>query len=827
MTLDPATIFSGPTISDILESSAGICAGAAGLAALVWRPLGRAILPTLAETYLRDFLPFDRVLADDETIRCKDGRLVQIVALGGADTGAMTARDRDELFDKRRAFFDACEEQTSIDVAAITLRRRTSVMTDSRWDNPPVQQMFDRYHTAFHNSFVNSHYLILSVAGGVKGGRTKLREAIAQAVASLDDYAPTILNNGKKAYSPLLTFWSDVINPGNPGPIGHTRLDLSPALCGTTVDFLDDGGVMEFRDGPHVTYGVAIGIPKWGDRTAEATMARLMALPCEMTVLQLAQPQSLLQAQALLDRRKKWVLGGKWSADLAEQFKAADSMLTPGTTDRQSKIRYQMTIFLYASSREELDHLIQAARVQMLPFGVRLIREASGVAERLWFSQFPGTRQWVHSQDFFSGNVADVLSLDAPAVGLERSDWSSEPIVLMRQLSGAPYKFQFHVSEEPEEVGHMCLIGPTGTGKTFFMNFLIAASLKVPGLRWFRFDRDLGAFPFTACLGQDGNYLALQTDMEDTNTCAVNPFQMAPTPANKAFLLQWLTKMAGTDPKTLEEIGRFIQGVQTPGLPMEKRTLTDNIVTFFHRDGQGFANLKKWADPNLYGRYINATRDTFDPVTGGRVLSIDVTQLFKDDNLAPVMSEYFLHRILGATREAKVPFGVFVDETEPMVRASPEQFGGDLKRMLQEIRRARGIVVLAFQRAKAISELGIQDLVLGQCPTLVFFRNPKLRAGDVEGFDLTDGQIAIIRGKSPLVRGKKHYVLLVRHLPNRVESVVIDFDLTMLDEYRRLLRGGRAAIDAVVAAKQAWGPDWLSHYLYDDFAEEEEEDDDE
>ena len=57
-------------------------------------------------------------------------------------------------------------------------------------------------------------------------------------------------------------------------------------------------------------------------------------------------------------------------------------------------------------------------------------------------------------------------SLEAPAIGLDRSDWCSEPILLLRQINGAPYKFQFHISDEQEAVGHMAMFGPTTAGET-------------------------------------------------------------------------------------------------------------------------------------------------------------------------------------------------------------------------------------------------------------------------------------------------------------------------------------------------------------------------
>ena len=830
MDFDPAFILQGPSLLQAALSTSGIVFGSVGLAAVAWKPAGKIVLPDLAETYLRDFLPFDRMLADDQTIRCKDGRLVQVIALGGHDSGGLSGRDRDDLYRKRKAFFEAFEEKTWIELTVVSLRRRTAASGDSdaRWDVPAFQEMFDLYDSGFSESYVNRHFLILSVAGRTAVGRGKLDEAVSHALAALDDFGPTVLTNGRKGFSPLLSFWAELVNAGNPGPIGRMKEGLASGVCATTVNFLDEGGILEFRDGPHVTYGAALGIPRWGDNTAEATVARILSLPCEMTILHLMKSRSLIEAQAIQERRKRWMLASRFNEQIAEQLKAADAFLIPNSSVRQTEIRYQMTIFLYSADRAELDGLVQRARIALQDYGIRLVREGSGSAERLWFSQFPGTRQFVHSQDFYSSNVADLVSLEAPAIGLDRSDWCSEPILLLRQINGAPYKFQFHISDEQEAVGHMAMFGPTGSGKTLMMNFLMAASLKVPNLRWFRFDRDQGAFPFTRCLGRHGQYLALQSDMETDDSCSLNPFQMTMNGANEGFLVRWLRERAriGDDPAAMEEIGRFLKALKEPGLPQGSKSLSALINTTFRREGAAFKGLRQWADPNLYGRYFNAARDTFDPSRGGRVVSVDVTQVFADDVLAPAVSDYLLHRILNSTKEAKIPFGIFVDETEPMVRASVE-FKNDLRRILQEVRRARGVAVLAFQRPKAIAELGMQELILGQCPTLVFFRNPRATNDEYGVFDLTPNQMAIIQGKAPAVRGKRRYVLLVRNTPSRRESVVVDFDLAALGDYVRMLRGGRDAIDAVVASQQMWNEDWLEHYLHGFDSTVDEDDTDE
>lgn len=825
-------------------TAAALFSAGAGLFAA--RQVRRHVLPPPVETGVRQHINFDRVLKDGSTLRRGDGRLLRVISLAGVDRGALPQGLKDELYERVKRSYEAFQERPEIELRIFERKVRMPMRLEGHWEAPALQELYETYQTGFTETFRQLFFLVLSIGPREKNARAVLERATEEMLADLHDFAPTLLSNHPvevrkgaevQRVSPLLSVWSELLNPVNPAPVPPTARDLTGQVAWTTYQFDDDAdggrGVLHFVDGPRTVYGQVCCVSKWGEVNSELTIQAIMAIPASITVCHLIEPWSQLRALNNVRSKRKWSVASAVQPDVRDQFEQAEQMLTPGSPTRQSIMRYQMAVIVYADDLEELEETIKAVRIALRQVEATMVVAPSGPAERIWWSQVPGHRQFVFYQDLWSGNVAQLAQFNAPATGCSRSEWGEGAIVPLRQIGGAPYNFTFHVSERSEEVGHMVIYGPTGVGKSLLMNFLMGASLRLPRVRWFRFDRDQGAYPFVRCLGSLGTFLALQSDLEGPDSCVINPFQMnLGSQANADFLRRWLRDRANDMKPDLDqillmnEIDSFMRHLTDGRTPMEERSLSAVFKSIFNRSLDCYPALEAWANPSLYGRFINGTRDTFDPKKGGRVVAIDVTAVFKDPILAAALIDYFWFRMIGYARETGDPWGLFIDETEPMCRQSAHFVDEVLRPGLQESRRARGVVVVAFQRQQAIHELGISDLIQEQCKTQIYLRNPKAKRADFR--DLTEEQFDIMKGRHPTVRGKPYTMLIVRDTPTGTESVVVDFDLSWVGRPLKILRGGRQAIDAIVALERRHGRDFLEPYLRDDFvglldeAEEEE-----
>lgn len=215
-----------------LSSALGLGLALTGTAALLaftaFPAIRQAVIPPVVESRLSDVLQFDAVLPDGRTIRCKDGSLTRTVRLGGLDYAALTEDERRALFAKRHSFFKSvCEAGERIKI--LTIRERVSIESDADYDNPILAEIHRRSMDAFEAVYVNRHYVCLTAPAGERGGLKALDERTTRLVETLHDFKPEVLDNGKGDHSPLLSFWSRLVN-GWPSSIPCVADNLSDRI---------------------------------------------------------------------------------------------------------------------------------------------------------------------------------------------------------------------------------------------------------------------------------------------------------------------------------------------------------------------------------------------------------------------------------------------------------------------------------------------------------------------------------------------------------------------------------------------------------------------
>ena len=115
-----------------------------------------------------------------------------------------------------------------------------------------------------------------------------------------------------------------------------------------------------------------------------------------------------------------------------------------------------------------------------------------------------------------------------------------DALALLITSARSPYYFSLHASDpkDPEggsrkDTGHTFICGPTGSGKSVLIGFLVAL-LRRQGVTQVLFDKDRGLEILARALG--GTYLPLKNGVPT----GFNPLQLPPTAENVEFLKTWL-----------------------------------------------------------------------------------------------------------------------------------------------------------------------------------------------------------------------------------------------------------------------------------------------
>lgn len=793
-----AVLRAPPASPDLLGTTAlggAVLIGAGALTIAALPAVRKAIMPPPAETYLSDLLQFDRVLSDGETIATKDGGLVQTIVLHGMDVGGMSPEELDSHLVRRKAWFEKVSD-AGLFLKILTVRERASYSLAAEYENPVLQAIHDRWSVQFERVFVNRDVLVVSAPKGAKNDLRALREAVKDCCDSLASYGPEVLALGSGSYSPLLSLWATLVN-GFPTAIGAFTDRLSERLVSATVQFGRENGVIEHIDGPRTLYSAVLSLNEWGEESSGAILRELLRLDGRLTVLQFVRGVPKMEALFHLTRNSRQSLLVFRNPFTSAEFVEAEANIQG---DRSSYLQHQLSVFVTAETRDELDKLITAARRAFLTHGVKPALEGDA-AEWLWRCRLPGFDAFVRTTSLQSQNLAHLCHFEQEPAGLERSDWGEGPIRVFKTATGGAYAFQMHVSERDEELAHSAVIAPSNSGKTTLFAHLIGGALRHDKLRAYIFDRFAGTIIFTEACG--GDYIDLR------NGATLNPLQCDDTTENRQFLHQFLMQLAGVeDDESREVVTRGVDAIF--GVPKGKRTLNSVLQTGFDTGSAVKRGLLKWTGDSPYAGWFNGERDSLD-VAGSRLVAFEMTEVQKEPALAAAMATYIMHRIRQVVRAQALPHFIFIDETAPMLE--DKVFRRYVEVLFREHRKLRGSINVCFQDAGALLRSPISETLLNNCPTLILFPNPNAQAEDYEALHLTAEQWAFIRGVSNLAKHLKRGVLVKRGN----EAVFLDVDLSGLGPLLKVYRSGAEPVRIMRQLQQQWGNDkWVGHYL--DFA---------
>ena len=784
--------------SSVMTLVGGILATAsfASAAGILVPKFAEKLIPKVKSTRLGDQFPYEYVDGDG-VIHGKDGLKFVIIAFDGANLRFNEANFQRFLAVTRKAWLEDMG-RSGIRVRVAFIRDRLPLGLSDDHPIPLMQTIAAQWNATMPTALSTELYAILSIRDS-RDGAGKLVDVARRTVATMQAYKPVIMGTPGNP-SPTEYLARQIAPISRPRPANNSRsTTLGQRLASDAMRRLPNDGVIEFASGMKKKYAAVFVVEDWASLQREATMLDLLTTKFEMAVIHDFAPIPQAQALSVLAYQSRFSATLNPLSSAAEQFSEVQGLLEKNSNDEETLLRCQTTIIAYADEPSAL----KAIHSRLLEYTSQGINVAwtNWNCVGHWFAQFPGFDAQARGMRLTSGECAILSTLQATPKGKADSEWGKGPVAVFETLDGSPYRLQLHVGGGDMPLGHFVMIAPSGSGKTTLATYIGASACRHDNVKAFFFDRLRGCEVATRALG--GKYLNFQ----GSAATSFNPLQLADTSINRAFLRDWLELIGDVNSDNIaqaQEIADAVETVFERDLPMEFRNLKGLRELAFQSELR--QKLVPWTSDNNYGAIFCAPVDTLD--LGARIIGLDFTSVLDDERLAPAAVTYVMHRIIAEA--AGQPRYIFIDETEPMLRN--KSFQQRYRTLLQEGRKKRLIVGSAFQRPTAVAELGMGDVIRGQCPTVFFFRNPQARDEDFEAWNLNDQELRFVRGET--FADRPYAVLLKRYGEEAGgESVLLNVDLSRLGKYLKVFT---SSTPSVLLAERLWkqhGDKFVDAYL--------------
>lgn len=767
-------------------------------------------------------LPYFRQI-DDTTIETDDGLLLQIMQLDGF---LFETADSDEL-NYRKALREAMLQAIASSRFAVyhhIVRRRIEPLIDASYPDEfskRVDQVW-RERLSAKQLYVNDLFITLVrrplqgrggfadrfarwLGGGSRNNevdqlaeRRSLTSASEQLQAALSLYGPRLLSAYDTPHGPCsepLEFLSLVLN-GELRPVRLPECAISDYLPYRRISF----GADLVERGPAGTlprdFTAMLSVKDYPGETSPGMLDNLLRLPVEMVIAQsfgfVDRGSGLGRINLALRRMRA---ADDEAVSLRSELAAAKDELAAG---RVAFGEHHLSIAVTSDAMASVDDGVAEVQAALTDLGMIAVREEIGLEAAYW-AQFPANFKFVARRALVSSrNFASLASgHNFPSGRVAGNHWG-EAVTVLETTAAGPYYFNFHKGD----LGNFTVIGPSGSGKTVVLNFLLAQSLKFSP-RIIFFDKDRGAELFIRAIG--GSYQELRPGI----ATGLNPLQLPDSPANRQFLIDWLSQLVGSgealDPAELAILRDAINANFDAPIAYRRLRYFVDLLRGGHRPHAAdlWSRLQPWSGDGERGWLFDNAEDFTN--LQHTIVGFDITRVLDAPTLRTAAMMYLFHRV--EERLDGSPTIIVIDEGWKAL--DDDIFVRRIKDWEKTIRKRNGIVGFATQSAEDALQSRIAGAIVEQAATQIFMANPKARSDDYcQGFGLTDHEFDLVRTLPDTA-----HCFLIKH---GNDSVVARLNLTGEDALLTILSGRESTVRLLDSIRAQVGDDpaaWMPQLL--------------
>jgi type IV secretion system protein VirB4 len=601
--------------------------------------------------------------------------------------------------------------------------------------------------------------------------------------ASLARFEPETLGSyqlGGLWCSSLLEYLGLLVN-GEWRCVPLPRCAVNEVLTTTRLVFGTEA--IEYRTPSETRVGAILGIKEYPTPTVAGMYDRLLSAPFPLVLTQSFAFLAKQTSQGLLQRQfHRMMNAGDFAVSQAEELKDALDALTSNDFvmgDHHFSLQVLCDVPQDDSNDssprlKELNDHVALARALLADTGMTVAREDLALEAAFW-AQLPGNfpmrprKAPISSRNF----CAMAPFHNFPTGRAEGNHWGAA-LALLMTAARSPYYFSLHASDPadrdgtgPKDTGHTFICGPTGSGKTVLIGFLVAM-LDRQGVTQVIFDKDRGLEILVRALG--GEYLPLANGIPT----GFNPLQLPLTAAHIEFLKVWLKALVRPGegrPLTAKEEADLDQALHgTLALERPARRLSRLVEFLDPTDPEGVhARLVRWCEVSQgdYAWVFDNPEDSVIPrMNAHPVVGFDVTDFLEHEVARAPVTLYLFHLVRQLLDGRRLV--CWMDEFWRLL-ADPvfESFAREAPKTW---RKLNGVLCVATQSASDVLQSPISRTLIEQTPTKVFFPNANAGEAECAGLGLTEREFELI--KEQIEPGSRRFLL-----KQGAHSVVCQLDL--------------------------------------------------
>ncbi len=421
--------------------------------------------------------------------------------------------------------------------------------------------------------------------------------------------------------------------------------------------------------------------------------------------------------------------------------------------------RCSLTVILHHEDRRALDH--QAAQtMKVLAAHDGAFFDETYNLLNAWLSVVPGNgARNLRRLAVLETHAADMSFLFGVDQGQPGSTLLKAPLAIFETPHQTAFAYHLHV----QDVGHTLVLGATGSGKSFLLNFLVTSAQQYDP---FTVVLDLGRSYQKLATLLHGGYVELGLRQQDVS---INPFSLEPTREHLHFLHGFVrVLLEGEDGYRLSDL--------------EDREVYDAVENLYVLDrGQRrlftlanllprslMARLQKWVDG---GRYADLFDNVEDTLTFERLQVFDFDAMRAFPALIEPLLFYILHRVnerLLDERDARTLKLCVMDEAWRFIQNATLR--AYVQEALKTWRKRNAAMILATQTIDDFASVDLLRTVVESCPTKLLLANPALdRSRYAELFQMNEVELDLVASLMP-----RRQILLKRPDLTKVLSLSVD-----------------------------------------------------